>query len=420
MKKAGIVVLGLVLGCLVMAGILCVSWNHYAQKAILGSRVQTAQTDIKAVTNAWFQAFFKQYEGLQVPFDYRLTGYQVQKISVLNQKDSVVQLDYLIKPASPNQELLRYYNAYQVSPTQKGWYGAQVVLQFEKTTDGYIVKDKMSPVQYQIQTDPTLREPQTTHYAAADKKDTYFFDQEKLYVTYDKGQTRHEVPVSYEEAAGTNNDTYNELLPAHGYIVSEAFTAFVFYDNEGSFLLYSTNQGATWEKSRIAAVIYHSENIYLEKTNTGCYVTLAVDRSLGDEYYGTYKTTDFKTWTALPGKVLPDKEQVVFLDNKVGYIGAGRDQQNNILVDYTQDDGETYRRLVVPAQQVNFQGTVLYPFKEMEYVYQENGKTYMIVSQGQDGDYGKNGVLAKALYESSDGITFTFMKELYDAPVLAG
>lgn len=420
MKKAAITVLGLAMGCLVAAVFLFLTWNLYVPQDIVGSSVKTKQTDIAAVTETWFQNFFKQYKGYKVPLDYRITDYGIQKITLLNKKDSEVELDYLIKPASPNQALLSYYSAYEVSPKRKGWYGAQVVLKFQKTSDGYTVQNKMSPVQYQIQTDPTIREPQTKHYALADKEDTYFFDNQKLYVTYDKGQTSQEVPVSYDDAAKTNNDTYNELLPAHGYIVSKAFTAFVFYDNEGSYLFYSTNQGASWEKSRISAVHYRSENIYLEKTNTGGYVTLAVDRSLGNDYYATFKTTDFKTWTVLKGEVLDDKENVVFLDNNIGYIGAGKDKQNNLLVNYTQDDGATYRTLVIPGQPVDVLGSTIYPYEQLDYVYQENGKTYMVAAQGQDGDYGKNGVLAKALYESSDGINFTFVKEVYESPKLAG
>ena len=97
----------------------------------------------------------------------------------------------------------------------------------------------MSPVQYQIQTDPSLRKPPTTHYAMADRKETYAFSQNQLYVTYDAGKSFTEVPVPYEDIAGTNNSTYNELLPAHGYIVSRNFTAFVCYDETGSYLQYS-------------------------------------------------------------------------------------------------------------------------------------------------------------------------------------
>ena len=56
----------------------------------------------------------------------------------------------------------------------------------------------------------------------------------------------------------------------------------------------------------------------------------------------------------------------------------------------------------------------------MEKMYCEDGKTYMVVGQGDDGDYVRDGKMMKALYESQDGVNFTFVKEIADSPVLAG
>ena len=38
----------------------------------------------------------------------------------------------------------------------------------------------------------------------------------------------------------------------------------------------------------------------------------------------------------------------------------------------------------------------------------------MVVGQGSDGDYVKDGKLSEALYQSADGVTFTFVKEIAD------
>ena len=44
----------------------------------------------------------------------------------------------------------------------------------------------------------------------------------------------------------------------------------------------------------------------------------------------------------------------------------------------------------------------------------------MVVGQGNDGDYMRNNIRYKGLYESDDGITFRFKKEIDDSPKLAG
>ena len=117
----------------------------------------------------------------------------------------------------------------------------------------------------------------------ADEKETYVFHDSTLYVTYDKGTTLLEVPVPYKDIAGTNNELYNELLPAHGYIVTKAFTAFICYDDDGSYMLYSKDAGKNWNKSRILPTSYRGETLYLSKTENSCYITIATDRSLGHE-----------------------------------------------------------------------------------------------------------------------------------------
>ena len=87
---------------------------------------------------------------------------------------------------------------------------------------------------------------------------------------------------------------------------------------------------------------------------------------------------------------------------------------------YTEDDGNTYTTLTIPAHEVEILGSSFKPFVQMEYVYQEKGITYMIVAQGTDGDYMKNNALVKGRYKSKDGINFTFDKEISDSPTLAG
>ena len=53
-------------------------------------------------------------------------------------------------------------------------------------------------------------------------------------------------------------------------------------------------------------------------------------------------------------------------------------------------------------------------------MYEENGITYMVIGQGDDGDYAKDGKIIKALFRSEDGEIFTFAEEIMDSVELAG
>ena len=138
MKKIGLALLCLLLACGVSAIVLFGIWNQYNPTAIIGSSIQTEKTDLKEVTEQWFDDFFKQYEGLFVPFEFRIKEKRVKTIAVLNKEDGFVQLDYEFKPASDNPYVTAYYTA---TLQENGWHVAQVVLQLEKTSIGYTMKN---------------------------------------------------------------------------------------------------------------------------------------------------------------------------------------------------------------------------------------------------------------------------------------
>ena len=72
MKKIGLALLCLLMACGVSAMVLYGIWNQYNPTAIIGSSIQTENTDVKEVTEQWFDEFFKQYEGPFVPFEFRI------------------------------------------------------------------------------------------------------------------------------------------------------------------------------------------------------------------------------------------------------------------------------------------------------------------------------------------------------------
>lgn len=98
MKKIGLALLCLLMACGVSAMVLYGIWNQYNPTAIIGSSIQTENTDVKEVTEQWFDEFFKQYEGPFVPFEFRIRDKRVKTIEVLNKEEGFVQLDYEFRP----------------------------------------------------------------------------------------------------------------------------------------------------------------------------------------------------------------------------------------------------------------------------------------------------------------------------------
>ena len=60
------------------------------------------------------------------------------------------------------------------------------------------------------------------------------------------------------------------------------------------------------------------------------------------------------------------------------------------------------------------------PFDQVERFYMEDGMWYMVIGQGEDGDYADNGQMIKALFSSEDGEHFTFEKEITETLQEAG
>ena len=64
------------------------------------------------------------------------------------------------------------------------------------------------------------------------------------------------------------------------------------------------------------------------------------------------------------------------------------------------DGGAGFQEVKYPAVQEIADELGFYPYDTMEKMYCEDGKTYMVVGQGDDGDYVRDGKMMKALYES--------------------
>lgn len=417
MKKIILIAAGAILALLMAAaGILLYVWHRYEMPQIVGDTVESERYDLEEISWRWFSQYFDQFDGWLVPCDYRVVNARIENMEILTDLEMpCIQIDYEIYTAGSGSGIVQ---ALDLSDTDtRRVYTGQMVLCWEPDEDDiYRITEKMSPVQYQMSTPEFQAErqkPQTKHFEMkTDEPMTYYIRDGVLYVTYDSGENFIEVPDGYEKVCSQSNGTYNELLPYNSYVITEEFTGFV----AGHSLLYSTDRGETWNESRIRQSGY-AANPFLSVTDSGYYVTMAADRSLGSDYYATYYSEDLKNWTSI---TLPDYFCTNLTCSFWTKDGRGYYAKDESMM-ATLDGGKTFQDIVIPEAEEITERLGFNPFDTVEKMYEEDGILYAVVGQGDDGDYVKDGKLREALYQSEDGSTFSFVEEISDdTPEAAG
>lgn len=418
-KRVRNIVLIIIIILVVLVGTtIAAIWSSYQDPIITGTAVGVEDLDqptAENITERWFAGWMEEHKGWKVPPSYRLKNAEI--ISMDELEEGCVEVHFRAEVSGWSRKAAA--NLELAAAEGKNKYEGQWVLRWQKGTKAWRIAAVMSPAEYQIQSPEfaeEMNEPQTTHFAYdKEKEQSYYVRDEKLYVTYDRGETFTEVPGAYEAVCGTPNGTYDEYLPDNSYLVSENFTAFVGYQNRQTILIYSFDRGKRWERS----VIYdggYCANTFLSKTAGYCYVSFAVDRTGGSDYYGSFRTFDFETWDSvpLPQELYSNATCVFWKDDSVGYYGSGD------CYYLTRDGGESYEQRALPQNEEIVARLGYNPYDALEGMYQENGVVYMVIGQGDDGDYAENGKLFRALYRSEDGIHFSFVEENVDTTEEAG
>ena len=388
-------------------------WSLFSPASIVGDTVDCMSDDLETISRKWFEEYFSDLEGWTVPYNYRIEKAEITSAEILTDlEEPYIQLDYQVYAASANNGVM--YNLELMQTNERRVYTGQMVLRWEQTDwNTWQIAEKLRPVQYQIMTPEYQEEanmPQTQHYKfQSDKEMTYYIQDETLYVTYDGGETFQEVPDGYEKVCKETNDTYDELLDDNSYIVTEEFTGFIGYTDQGTELIYSEDQGGTWQESLITENGYKAAS-FLSRQNGVCYVTFATDRALGSDYYGSWWSEDLNTWTYITTGDMPlsNLTCVYWASDGTGYYARGE-----LLYRMAGREGGleelTWPEAVEVTESLGFN-----PFDSIDRFYEEDGVLYMVVGQGSDGDYVKDGKLSEVLYQSADGVTFTFVKEIAD------
>lgn len=445
MKKKLVLVrvLGICAALALALGIQWGVWQQYQSPTIVGTVIKDNSSDLESITLEWFKSYTDELTGLNVPFEFRIHAVGIDSSELL--QDNFVQLNYHFSTFKKNPQLPEDFDYYQTEPQSQTYYEGQMVIQWQKSLGGWQILDTMRPAEYQIRFSPEIQaereQPETIHYKMTTYNSTpYYVKDETLYVTYDSGTTYLEVPDGYETICKNNNGSYSELLPMNSYVITPEFTAFLIYKEVGSlgydsatYLLYSTDAGTTWEESLVYPGGYKA-NSFVSQTENGCYVTFAVDRALGSDYYATYYSQDLETWEAIDTPAHDRNYTCVFWpEDGVGYYSGGtitfistaedgtttEETLSNVFY-RTTDNGKTYDSLQFQEAQEVLDDLGFFPFDTLEAMYQEDGILYMVVGQGDDGDYTQDGKMIQAMYQSEDGENFTFVETFTEHTVLAG
>ena len=419
MRRTGKILLsaaGMLCICLIIGTVQFLTWKRYEPPTTVGSCVKTEETNLISVTKQWYENYIDSLKGPGVPYDWRIHSARQIYIIPLEQP-GYVELAYLIQPESRNLDVISNLGLAAVN----GNYTAQMVLYWEQETDGWKLADTMTPAAYDLKF-PSAEEQKereiaenTHHYQMDDSSDqTYFVQNETLYVTYDGGNTSVEVPDGYELVCMGGNEIPDEYLERNSYVVSPEFTGFIGYKSGYAVLLYSEDQGESWNQSKIAPG--YKARSFLSTTENGCYAAFAADRALGNDYYGAYYSADFKNWNTilLPEDFSGHLTGAYWEKDGTGYFADD-------MSGYVQDPSTGAFQTLSIQEPEDLTAQLGYnPFHEIQYFYEKDGGVYLVAGQGSDGDFTIDGQLVQGLYYSEDGVHFYFQETIADNPTEAG
>lgn len=147
------------------------------------------------------------------------------------------------------------------------------------------------------------------------------------------------------------------------------------------------------------------------------YQLAVVDAAAGSRFYALKQTLDGgETWEVFnPDPFLGSigvSTGITFIDEEIGFIGLSHSGGSYADLYRTVDGGLTFEQVTLPIVEVPLTDDEKYAaFDFPEMPYEENEKLYMLVNQGQDGDY--NGGNKLLLLSEDNGESWEFAEEVW-------
>lgn len=140
------------------------------------------------------------------------------------------------------------------------------------------------------------------------------------------------------------------------------------------------------------------------------------DKATGSFFYSLQKSTDSGlNWFVLNedpfNGAVGEASGIFFIDENIGFIGTSSNGGTTGDLYRTEDGGKSFNKIEIETKSVELNNGVSFtPFDFINVPYKKDGKLYLNIGQGADGDYNGNSSL---LYTSKDdGKTWEYSKEV--------
>jgi transcriptional regulator with XRE-family HTH domain len=237
------------------------------------------------------------------------------------------------------------------------------------------------------------------------EKYTYRIQNGVLSFTWDSGHRWTNVPLpdgGLKSILKPNSST--TLTSGCWHIADDA--SYLVYGRMPLMVLYSPDQGKTWQSHKVADIDSAIESSYICYTSiqTAC-VAIGADRVMGQEGTSLFFTKDGGiSWQA--GGSAPSTQILTgmnFLNQDIGYLSYSNMNGDSGELYETVDGGNSFTKITLPDGNLeNSQGLTFQQVYDTPQVpHLENGIPVLYVSQGSDGDF--EGGTLRARYVSKDG-----------------
>ncbi|MDD7795533.1 WD40/YVTN/BNR-like repeat-containing protein [Clostridium sp. 'White wine YQ'] len=392
-----------------------------------GFQVEVNTKDLTIVGKKWLESYTEQYRGKYVPKDQKLMDYSIDDIEI--KETNVIQVDFSVVTKKIDERSAYSWNGI----VEENKVKVQWVLWFNEETksDGtitYTVNKLQRPAgydleKYQVSGAKESDEYRNEHEAEIpyeNKQYTYKIENRILYVSYDKGSSWKKVPIPLETLVAVGDGKpYSNKLQEKSYVISPEKTAFVYGGTRENplMMIHSEDSGTTWKTSEINKTIDSARVRFCSfPTDTVGYVIVTNGRTMSQEGQVICKTTNGgDTWNEVgngPSTWL--LQSAGFIDENLGFVCYPKVEGAVTNFYRTQDGGKTFEPIKIPVHTEEWNGITLEPFIQPETPYIENGQLFLLVGQGEQGDFKGGTVMAK--YKSEDrGVTWSFV-ELVEPP----
>jgi len=392
-----------------------------------GFSIEVNTKDLTIVGTKWLEAYTEQYRGKFVPRNQRLIEYSIDGIEV--KETNVIQIDFAIVTKKLDEGSAYNWNGVVDENKVK----SQWVLWFKEETNPegtftYTATKLQRPAGYDLERYQISGEKERDEYKHEyeaeipyeNQQYTYKIENRIVYVSYDNGSTWKEVHVPLEAlvAVGDGRPYYNKLQEK-SYVITPEKTAFVYGGTRDNplMMIHSEDGGITWKTSEISKTLDSTRVKFCSfPTATVGYVIATGGRTMSQEGQIIYKTTNggdtWKEMGAGPSTWL--LQSAGFVDENLGFMSYPKVEGAVTNFYITQDGGKTFEPVILPVHKEEWMGVIFEPFIQPETPYVQNGQLFLLVGQGEQGDFKGGTVMAK--YRSEDGgKTWSFV-ELVEAP----